>query len=247
MATTVQTPSAARSTGTVAGSDRRLYRAGAIAGFVGTAIGLVTNAIHPRNILGAETEVGLQRIADFGLWLPVHLGFVVALALGLVTFMAVYRSIADGPSPWARPALAIVLVSSSVAMVSFLMDGFGLWGLAQAWTTATGSAKETIAAATEGMTSFENSLFVGTMLTFFGAAPIAGGMALLTDGTYPRWVGGAAIVGGIFGLAAGTVSYLSGEVTDFAFIVLFTISSVLVTVWFLALSVVLWRRSQATV
>ncbi|MDP8955562.1 MAG: DUF4386 family protein [Actinomycetota bacterium] len=247
MATTVQAPTRDREAGVAARSDRTLYRAGAIAGFIGTAIALLTNAVHPRNLFGEDSATTLQRIADFGPWLVVHLGFVVALVLGVITFMAVYRSIASGPSPWARPAVGIVLVSSAVTLVSFMMDGFGLWGLAQAWATATGEAQAVIATAAEGIASFENALFIGTMLTFFGATPIVGGIALWTDGTYPRWVAGLAIVAGVIGLAAGTINFLAGEVTDFAFMVLFTISSVLVTVWFLALSVLLWRRSQATV
>ena len=247
MATTVQAPSAGRTAPRAESSDRSLYRAGAIAGFVATALGLVANAMHPRDLFDLTSGERLQRIADFGPWLAVHLAVVFAVALGLITFMAVYRTIADGPSPWARPAIAVVLVSSAVALVSFLMDGFGLWGLAQAWAGATGSAKTTIAATADAMAGFETALFVGGQLTFFGVAPIVGGMALWTDGTYPRWVAGLAVVGGIIGFAAGTINFLAGEITDFAFIVLFTISSVLVTVWFLALSVLLWRRSQATV
>ena len=247
MAATVQAPAAVRSAGGRAGSDARLYRAGAIAGFIATGLGLMANATHPRDLFDLTSGERLQRIADFGPWLVVHFAVVVAVPLGLITFMAVYRSIADGPSPWARPAIAVVLVSVAVALVSFLMDGFGLWGLAQAWAGATGSAKATIASAADAMASFETALFVGSTLTFFGAAPIVGGLALWTDGTYPRWVAGLAVVGGIVGVAAGTVNFLAGEITDFAFIVLFTFSSVLVTVWFLALSVLLWRRSQATV
>jgi hypothetical protein len=247
MAATVQAPAAVRPAGGRAGSDARFYRAGAIAGFIATALGIVANAMHPRDLFDLTGGERLQRIADFGPWLVVHFAVVVAVVLGLITFMAVYRSIADGPSPWARPAIAFVLVSIAVALVSFVMDGFGLWGLAQAWTGATGSAKTTIASTADAMTSFETALFVGNILTFFGAAPIVGGMALWTDGTYPRWVAGLGVVGGIVGFAAGTVNFLAGEITDFAFIVLFTISSVLVTVWFLALSVLLWRRSQATV
>ena len=247
MATTVQAPARDRRTGVPGSSDRTLYRAGAIAGFIGTAIALVTNAVHPRNLFGNESATTLQRIADFGPWLVVHLGFIVALLLGLVTFMAVYRSIADGPSPWVRPALGVILVSSAVTLVSFAMDGFGLWGLAQAWANATGQAKAGIAAAAQGITPFENALFVGSTIAFFGATPILGGMAVGTDGTYPRWVAGLGIVAGVIGLAAGVTNFLAGEVTDFGFIVLFTISSVLVTAWFLALSVLLWRRSQATV
>ena len=247
MATTVQAPARGRATGASAGSDRRLYRAGAIAGFIGTAIALITNAVHPRDLFGVESATALQRIANFGPWLIVHFGFVVAVVLGLITFMAVYRSIANGPSPWARPALAVVLVSSALTLVSFLMDGLGLWGLAQAWASATGEAKAGIATAAEAVVPFENGLFVGTMLAFFGASPILGGMALWTDGSYPRRVARLAIVAAAVGLAAGAINFLAGEVTDFGFIVLFTISSVLVTVWFLALSVLLWRRSEATV
>ncbi|HEX2089906.1 MAG TPA: DUF4386 family protein [Actinomycetota bacterium] len=244
MATTVQARGATPTGRGAESSDRSLYKAGAVAGFVGTAIGLITNAVHPRNLFGEPTETRLQRIADFGPWLAVHLGFVVALVLGLVTFVAVYRSISGGPSPWARPALALVLVSTAVTAVSFVMDGYGLWGLATAWAEATGAAKSTIALAAGAAESFENALFIGSTILFFGVTPIVAGMALWTDGTYPRWVAVVGIIGGIAGVLAGAINFLAGAVTTFAFNVIFTPASFLITVWFLALSVLLWRRSQ---
>jgi len=247
MATTVQAPAGARTPGTVTGPDVKLFRVGAIFGFVTTAIAVISNAAHPRDLFDLSTPDRLQRIADFGPWLIVHFGAVVAAALSIVTFVAVYRSIATGPSAWAWPALATALVSVSVALVSFVMDGFGLWGLAEAWVNASGPAKAGIVAAADGVGSFETALFIGATLMIFGATPIVGGVALWTDGSYPRWVAGAGIVAGATGVTAGAINFLAGEVTDFAFIVLFTIASVLLTVWFLALSVYLWRRSQATV
>jgi hypothetical protein len=246
MATTAQAPAAERAVGGRGESDRRLYRIGAIAGFLTTAIALITNAVHPRDIIGVPTADRLERVAGFGPWLVIHLGFVVSLALSLITFVALYRSLAGGRSAWARPAFATVLVSSAVAAVAFLFDGFGLAVLAESWADASGAAKTGLLTAAQGIDGFENALFIGTMLTLFGATPIISGIALWTDETYPRWVAGLGIVSGVLGGGAGVINFLAGEVTDFGYIV-FTIGSFIVTVWFLALSVLLWRRSEATV
>lgn len=246
MATTVQAPAAGRAPLTPEGSDRKLFRAGAIAGFVGTAIGLVTNAVHPRDIVGVTTAERLERIAGFGPWLTIHFGFVVVLVLGLITFVALYRSLAEGGSAWARPALATVLVSSAVAAVAFLFDGFGQGVLAESWANANGAAKASLLTTAQGLSAFDEALFVGTMLTLFGATPIVVGIALWTDRSYPRWVAWAGIVSGVLGGGAGVINYLAGEVTDFGYVV-FTTASFVATVWFLALSVLLWRRSEATV
>ena len=246
MATTVEAPTPSRTGGTSA-TTRGFYRAGAIAGFVGGGLAILTNALHPRNF-GDTTQDLLRMVADYGPWRIVHLGIILSAFFGIFALVAIFRSIADGPSTWAWPALGVALVSAAVALVSFSIDGFALAGLADDWSAATGAGRAGILTAAQGLQHFDGALFMMNIMTLFGLTPLVGGIALWQDGTfYPRWLSGLGIVGGLFGLASGISQFLAGEITDLGFLVLFTIGSVLLTVWLLGASFVLWRRSAATI
>ncbi|HEX8100815.1 MAG TPA: hypothetical protein VF660_11520, partial [Actinomycetota bacterium] len=202
MATTVEAPAAAR-TEASATTTRGFYRAGAIAGFVGGGLAIITNALHPRNF-GDTTQDLLRMITDFGPWRIVHLGILMSAFFGIFALVAIFRSIADGPSPWAWPALGIALASAAVAMVSFSIDGFALAGLAADWSAATGATRAGILTAAQGLQNFDGALFMLNIMTLFGLTPLVGGVALWQDGrVYPRWLSGLGIVGGLFGMASG--------------------------------------------
>jgi hypothetical protein len=243
MATTVEAPRSQRPSAGGA-PDRRLYRIGAISGFVATALAIVSNAAHPRHVLGTTQET-LRTIADYGPWRVVHLGIILAAVFAVIAFVAVYRSISDGPSPWARPALGLILISTAVALVSFSIDGFAMSAVADDWVASSGAQQATLLSAATLLQHFDAAVFTVTLMAFFGLLPIVGGIALWTDGSYPRGVAATAVAAGLFGFAAGVTQFLAGEITRFAFLFLLTIGSVLLTVWLFLVSVLLWRKSQA--
>jgi hypothetical protein len=74
----------------------------------------------------------------------------------------------------------------------------------------------------------------------FGLTAICYGMAVLVDDTYPKWMGGLAIVGGVATtIAGGMIAYtgFSGP----AMAINMPASSILL-VWMLSLGVLMWCR-----
>jgi hypothetical protein len=66
------------------------------------------------------------------------------------------------------------------------------------------------------------------------------GLALLVDRSYPKWMGGLAIVGGVPTTAAGVVMAYTGF-SGLAMAINMPASFVLL-VWMLSLGVFMWRR-----
>jgi hypothetical protein len=74
----------------------------------------------------------------------------------------------------------------------------------------------------------------------FGLTVTGYGVALLVDRTYPRWVGGLAIVGGVPTTVAGVVMAYTGF-SGLAMAISLPAGSLLL-VWMLILGVLMWRR-----
>lgn len=77
------------------------------------------------------------------------------------------------------------------------------------------------------------SLLSGLSMTVYG-------VALLVDHTYPQWLGGLAIVGGVPTTVAGVVLAYTGF-SGLAMAINMPASSLLL-VWMLTLGVFMWRR-----
>jgi hypothetical protein len=224
-----------------------LYRIGGIAGIAGGILGVVANALHPRQSpsdLG-DTESFLDMAAGYSLWRLDHLAVIFALALGVVAFVALARSITDLPAAaWARVALALGLVTGGVAAVSFAFDGFVLGGIAEDWASASGSARAQLLERARTLEYVDLGLLSVAVVGVFGVTQTLFGLALYQSVSYPNWIGATALFAGVVGLISGSWMWFSGGLDAGNFLVLFTTSSVLLTVWLLAGSVLLLRRAR---
>lgn len=75
-----------------------------------------------------------------------------------------------------------------------------------------------------------------------GLTVIVYGGALLADHTYPKWIGGLALVGGVPTVVSGVVMAYTGF-SGLAMAINMPASSLLL-VWMLALGVFMWRRGE---
>jgi hypothetical protein len=224
-----------------------LYRIGGIAGIVAGVVAIVSNALHPRLGPGdlGDQEKFLKMVSDFGLWRLVHLAIIVALIIALVAFVAIARSIIDLPAAsWSRVAIAAAIASGGIATVSFAVDGFVLAEVAEDWAAGDSGGRGAVLDRMATIEYFDTALFSATIITLFGATQLFYGIALWTSETYSRLIGGIALAGGAAGLVSGISIAISGEIGTGNFLILFSISSVLLAVWLLAASVALLQRSR---
>jgi len=114
--------------------------------------------------------------------------------------------------------------------------------MVNAWAAAPAAQKDGVFLAAFAVRQVEiglaslASLFMGLTVTVYG-------VALLVDQTYPQWLGGLAIVGGIPVMVAGVVMAYTGF-SELAMLINMPASSLLL-VWMLLLGGYMWRRGGA--
>jgi hypothetical protein len=227
--------------------DRDLYRIGGIAGISGGILGVVANALHPRPGTSdlSRTEEILDMAAGYSLWRLDHLLILVALMLGVVAVVALARSVAETPAAgWARVAFAATLVTGAAAALAFSVDGFVLGGVAEDWAAARGVGRALMLERAETLQYVDRAFFSVATIGLFGVTQLLFGLVLWRSGTYPPWIGTAALAGGVAGLISGVWMWLSGELGLGNFLVLFSITSVLFAVWVFGASLLLLQRSR---
>jgi hypothetical protein len=143
---------------------------------------------------------------------------------------------------WARIAAGGAIASLAVATALQAVDGVALKAMVNAWAAAPAAQKDGVFLAAFAVRQVEiglaslASLFMGLTVTVYGGV-------LLVDRTYPQWVGGLAIVGGIPVMVAGVVMAYTGF-SELAMLINMPASSLLL-VWMLILGGYMWHRGGA--
>ena len=227
-------------------ADRHFLRIGALAAFIGGGLALVANGAHPRysvEDLNSNVASILESVADYGPWRLAHFAVIVGLVLWLATFAALSRSVGPGGETWARLAWVTIVVATTMVAVSLTIDGFAIAAMADNYAEAVGSAEQAaVAAAAVGVESISSASFGTWQLLLFGALLVYG-LAITSGDRYPRYLGWAAYAVGVGGVVSGVIQLFAGF-TTFGFLVLFTVASVLATLWILIVGWHQWRMAQ---
>lgn len=228
-------------------ADLALFRIGGMAGIAAGVLALIANVMHPRPAASdlGDTEKFLELVSGYGLWKIDHLAILLAVILGLIAFVAVGRSLAATPAAGlGKAAIAVGITTATVAEAFFALDGFVWSSVAQDWAEAGASTRQAVLERVVLIQYLDLALFSLTIMGLFGVNQILFGMALTRSGTYPVWIGWIAILGGILGVASGSWIWTSGRLGVGNLLILFTLASVLFTVWSLAASLRLLRLAS---
>lgn len=206
----------------------------------GATVGLVGNALHPHtaDLDGAAT---VASIAQNGAWVPIHLAIITAIMLIIGGLVALTEHLADTPGgPFARLGLAGALLGGAVVTVSTAIDGFVMKALSVSpeppATDAAMALRVSLA-----VKEVDFGIWSIGMLVFFGAAFACFGMAVVASRRYPRWFGWIAVLGAGGSAVAAVLQIAAyGEVQ--AAETIFLLSSLVLTLWTLALGIGMWRE-----
>lgn len=217
-------------------NDRTLFRWGSWAAIVGAVVALVSNLLHPRiDEFGDVVATELQAVADSDAWILIHLGILLGALLITFALFVLARSMKGGPGEgMARVALGALLISAPVGIVTVGIDGYAMKEVAD----GVAAGGDPAAAATLVHTTW--ALFMAFTITFIGITPALFGLAVVADPTYPSGLGWGAALLGLLVAGDGVVGMLAGPSS--AFFIVFTVGSGLLTVWVLALGLLLGRR-----
>jgi len=222
-------------------TDRRsVIRTGAILGVVATSMAIVGNALHPRDS-GSSVPTALEYlelIGDNDGWVVVHFMIMVASLLILFAqFTATEFLRSTRAASLASAALVFAVFGAAINMTDLLVDGAATTALVEDGSLDEGA----VAAAAASLHVLDFALFSGLMLCFFGAPFMLYGLATARSGVLPAWFGWLGVALSLAMIAVGSWQIVDG-VSNLTYKVLFPPLAALLTIWFGAWNVLIWRR-----
>jgi hypothetical protein len=217
--------------------DRTLFRLGSWAAIIGGVVAIVTNILHPRpeNFDDPIAEQ-LRLLAESDSWVAIHLGLLAGFLLIVFGLFALARSMKGGPGEGiARVALGSLLISTPVAVFGLMLETYTMPAISDAGGGA--------AATAVGHLGWAAFMYVATLA--LGVTPVLFGLAITRDGGYPAWLGWVAFLFGLVSIGAGVTGLLDGDSSGFQLV--FAISSGILTLWVIAVGVLLGRRAAGPV
>lgn len=224
--------------------QRILMRIGAVCAIVGPLILLASFAPHGDLPTHVSTEAALRYIVDHPIWLPLHLGNIVAALFAIGAFTALAGTLAPG----AAGAIGRMLVPSAIVggmftIFDYSVDGYDLWVLAEEWAAAPGPEQTQLVQMTDTVITLLNGTFRSEILVFYGLTFLLAGLAVAFDGRYPAWFGGIAAIAGGAVLLNGLLSFVGASLPRQDFLV-FVVIVPIESLWLLILGVLMWRRAN---
>ncbi len=222
---------------------RNESRVGATCAIGGAVLLFIGTYLHP---MGADPNDPAAAFAEYAgdrLWVASHLVQLAGVAAMVAALLFLTGQLeARRRSSVARIATAGAIVSLALAAALQAVDGIALKSMVDAWAAAPASQKEGVFHAAFAVRQVEIglasmlSLSLGLTMTLYG-------IALLGDGTYPKWFAGVAIAGGVPTMIAGVVIAHTGF-SGLA-MAINRPANVLLLLWMLALGGLMWRSGGA--
>jgi len=220
--------------------SRSASRIGAACAIAGSVLLFVGTYLHPMEADPNEAVAAFAEYAADHLWVASHLTQLVGVALmvAALLFLTQQLEVKSGLG-WAQIATGGAIASLAVATVLQAVDGIALKRMVDIWAAAPALQKEGAFHAAFAVRQIEIGL--ASMLSLsMGLTVILYGVALLVDNTYPKVVGGLAILGGVPTMVAGVVMAYTGF-SELAMAINMPASSLLL-VWMLILGGCMWRQ-----
>jgi hypothetical protein len=228
----------------MATQQRILMRIGAVCAIVGPLLLFASFAPHGDLPTHVSTEAALRYVAAHAIWLPVHLGIIVAVLLAIGAFTALAGTLTVGAAgAVGRMLVPSAMVGGMFTIFDYSVDGYDLWVLAQDWAAAPGAEQAPVVQMTDTVITLLNGTFRAEILVFYGLTFLLAGLAVALDIRYPTWFGGIAAIAGGAVLVSGLLSFLGISVPrmdTLVFLVIVPIESL----WLLILGVLMWRRAS---
>jgi hypothetical protein len=215
-------------------------RIGAACAITGSVLLFVGTYFHPMSADPNEAVAAFTEYAADHLWVASHLMQLMGVALGVAALLFLARQLESvSGTAWARITAGGAIASLAVTAALQAVDGIALKIMVDAWAAAPAAQKETAFLAAFAVRQMEIGL-ASVLGLLFGLTVTVYGVALLVDGTYPKWMSRLAIIGGMSITGAGVVMAYTGF-SKLAMAINLPASSILL-LWMLTLGVLMWRR-----
>ncbi len=196
--------------------------------------------LHPMEADPSDAVTAFAEYAADRLWVASHLTQLVGVVLMVAALLCLAQQLESGKGKgWARLAAGGAIASLAVTAALQAVDGIALKVVVDRWAAVPAAQTEAAFHAAFAIRQVEVGLAsVAGLLS--GLTVTAYGVALLVDHTYPRWLGGLAIGGGVPTTIAGVLTAHTGFSGPAMALTMWAGS--LLLVWMFALGVLLARR-----
>ena len=211
-------------------------------GVAGAVITIVFGVLHPKGAsdVGTVSE-WMRRVGASDIWTVVHFMLLLASLLLLLAAAGIARSYPEETaSAWAEVAFVAMIVSTGIAVVTFLIDGPVVKRVAELWETAPRDPASIGAARFATAAGF---ILVAGLQLCSGIVALLFGRAGLATRAHPRPLAWLALGAGITGTVPGAVHYIAGAATWSVSMVY--VSSALFAIWILLMSLRIWRTAHS--
>jgi uncharacterized membrane protein (DUF2068 family) len=217
-------------------------RLGAICSIAGSIMLLVGTYLHPMPDDPNDAVASFTVYAADRLWVASHLTQLGGIALIVAALLILAHQLEAGNAiAWSRIAAGGAIASLAVATALQAVDGVALKTMVNAWAEAPVSQKEAAFRAAFAVRQIEVGL-ASTLSAILGVTATIDGVALLVDGTWPKWLGALAIGGGAPTAVAGVVMAYTGF-SGLAMAINMPANLVLVA-WMFVIGIRMWARSR---
>jgi hypothetical protein len=217
--------------------QRAQARLGAASGIAGALLALIVNPLH--GDLPTDPQDALTRVAGTATWGLLHLGIIASVVLILGGLLGLTQ-VPEGPfaRALAQLSLLVALPGAALMIAGIAIDGFATKALADLWAAASAADQAVALRIAVAVEQVQNALFHAWAALFIGLPfLLIGWSGLLAGGGFPRWLGALAVVGGAGALCMGVAGFLHVPAPG----LLFNVFALIVTLWMLVASVLVWR------
>ena len=224
-------------------SGHNNYKICAVAAIAGAVTLFVGTFLHPANADPNDPLAAFTEYAADGTWIASHLLQLLGVILIVVALVVLSRLMSNGGgASWAYLGAVGAVSTLSVAGATQAVDGIALKRMVDSWAAASGADKEILFLATVAVRQIEIGL-ASILALMFGMTVTIYGVALVSDRSFPKWLGWLAILGGIPISMAGIVMAYTGF-SNSAMTINLSGSSIAL-VWMLVVGVWMWHLAYA--
>ncbi len=226
-------------------SNRTILRIGAVAAVLGAVVSVAAGMGFGNltNEVGAEQVLRSISARPDWYWPAVHLGFILGAFLWVGAFVALAVSLETGISRalgWL--GAAAVIAGAGIHVVDSSISGFALASLANAWASAPAAEQANLLRVGDTLLYVLNGTWSSVHSYFHGLPFILSGLAVVFSRRYPTWLGWVGVIGGAGSLVGGVLLLFD---VSFGSARLFIVLAQLVSLWMVAMGVLMWRRAGA--
>ncbi|PRX63759.1 hypothetical protein B0I32_110211 [Nonomuraea fuscirosea] len=216
-------------------------RLGGVCAVLGAVGYLAAGALHRDLPSGAENAV--PHVAAHPEWHAIHLLAILAVALWPIAFAGLAGVLTEGWSAiLARIATGAVLVGFIIYVIDTALDGYVLKVVADTWAAASGTGKQDAFLIAAAVYRVLQATFVASIIWLVGVPFSLMGLAVAVGRAFPRWLGWAAFLVGLFVTTAGITYYLGFDAIPH--LAGFVGPSGLLMIWMLVMGVLMTRSAR---